>query len=94
MMGTRIRRVPASCCTAVCVHQFRFHCHRCRVKRIVLIRDDYSRVLFTVPNRDSVKVKTRGMRDSIWIYPGKTKVAEGNVVTDFLGNHCGQQECL
>lgn len=54
--------------------------------RIVIIRDDYSRILFTVPNRDSVKVKTRGMKDSVWIYPGKTRVAEGNVVRDALGN--------
>ena len=54
--------------------------------RIILIRDDYTRVPFTVPNRDSVKVKTRGMKDSVWIYPGKTKVAEGNVVLDFQGN--------
>jgi hypothetical protein len=54
--------------------------------KIVLIQNDYSRVLFTVPNRDSVKVKTRGMKDSVWIYPGKTRVAEGNVVADVLGN--------
>jgi hypothetical protein len=54
--------------------------------RIVLIRNDFSRVLFTVPNRDSVKIWTRGLRDSIWIYPGRTKVAEGNVVTDVQGN--------
>jgi hypothetical protein len=53
---------------------------------LVMIRDDYSRVPYTVPNRDSVKVKTRGMKDSVWIYPGKTKVAEGNVVTDYMGN--------
>ncbi len=54
--------------------------------RIILVRDDFSRVTFTVPNRDSVKIKTRGMRDSIWIYPGKTKLAEGNLVRDFQGN--------
>jgi hypothetical protein len=54
--------------------------------RIVLIQNDYSRVAFTVPNRDSVKVKTRGMKDSVWIYPGRTRVAEGNVVADVLGN--------
>jgi hypothetical protein len=57
-----------------------------RGSRIVLIRDDFSRVLYTVPNVDSVKVKTRGMRDSIWIYPGKTKVVEGNIVRDFQAN--------
>jgi hypothetical protein len=54
--------------------------------RIVLIGDDFSRLLFTVPSVDSVRVKTRGMRDSIWIYPGRTKVAEGNILTDFAGN--------
>jgi len=57
-----------------------------RGSRIVLIRDDFSRVLYTVPSVDSVKIKTRGMRDSVWIYPGKTKVVEGNVVRDFQGN--------
>jgi hypothetical protein len=54
--------------------------------RMVLIRDDFSRVPYTVPNRDSVKVWTHGMRDSIWIYPGRTRVAEGNVLRDFQGN--------
>lgn len=54
--------------------------------RIILIKNDFSRVTFTVPNRDSVKVFTRGMRDSIWIYPGKTKVAEGNIRSDLQGN--------
>jgi hypothetical protein len=54
--------------------------------RLVSILNDYSRVVFTVPNRDSVKVWTRGMRDSIWIYPNKTKLVEGNVVTDYAGN--------
>lgn len=56
-------------------------------QRLVLIRDDFSRVLFTVPNVDSVKVKTRGMPDSVWIRPGVTKrVAEGNIQFDFQGN--------
>ena len=54
--------------------------------RIVLIREDFSRVLFTVPNRDSVKIWTRGMKDSVWIRPGKTRVVEGNVIYDFSGN--------
>jgi len=53
---------------------------------IVLINSDYSRKIFTVPNTDSVKVWTLGMSDSVWIYPGKTKVVEGNVVTDAAGN--------
>jgi hypothetical protein len=54
--------------------------------RLILIQNDFSRVPFVVPNADSVKIYTRGMRDTIWIYPGKTKVVEGNVVTDQLGN--------
>ncbi len=53
---------------------------------IVLINSDYSRKIFTVPNVDSVKVWTLGMPDSIWIYPGKTKVVEGNVIKDAAGN--------
>ncbi len=55
-------------------------------ERIVLIRDDFARVLLTIPFVDSIRVKTRGMRDSIWIYPGRTVVAEGNVLTDFSNN--------
>jgi hypothetical protein len=53
---------------------------------IVLINSDFSRKIFTVPNVDSVKVWTMGMSDSIWIHPGKTKVAEGNVIKDAAGN--------
>lgn len=55
-------------------------------KVIILIRNDFSRFAYTVPNRDSVKIWTRGMRDSVWIYPGRTKVGEGNIVRDILGN--------
>ncbi len=54
--------------------------------QIVLIADDFTRTLFRVPNRDSVRVYTRGLEDSITIYPGVTRVAEGNVVLDFRGN--------
>lgn len=55
--------------------------------RLVLINPDYSRRLFTVPAVDSVKVWTRGMRDSVWIYPGRTRrKPEGNIVRDILGN--------
>ena len=53
-------------------------------KRIVLIRDDFQRTLYTVPNADSVQVYTRGK--SSWIYPGKTRVVEGNVLKDVQGN--------
>ena len=52
--------------------------------RIVLIRDDFTRVLYTVPNVDTVSVYTRGLR--VLLRPGITKVAEGNVVTDIAGN--------
>jgi hypothetical protein len=54
--------------------------------RIVMIKDDFSRVVLTVPAVDSFKVKTRGMKDSVWIKPGKTTVVEGNVVLDVQGN--------
>jgi hypothetical protein len=54
--------------------------------RLVMIQDDFSRSVITVPNVDAFRVKTRGMRDSIWIYPGKTRLAEGNVIRDAGGN--------
>ncbi len=57
-----------------------------RGQRIVLIQNDFTRVSYTVPSQDSVKIYTRGMKDSIWIYPGRTKVVEGNIVLDQLGN--------
>jgi hypothetical protein len=53
-------------------------------QRIVLIRDDYSRYLYTVPNVDTVTVYTRGLK--FLLRPGKTKVAEGNIVHDVQGN--------
>jgi hypothetical protein len=55
-------------------------------QRIVLIAEDFTRTVFIVPNVDSVKVWTRGLEDSIYIYPGVTTVVEGNVVLDFRGN--------
>jgi hypothetical protein len=48
--------------------------------KIVLINDDFSRTVMTVPST-TIKVKTRGA-DSITIVPGVTKLAEGNVVND------------
>jgi hypothetical protein len=53
-------------------------------QKIVLIRDDYSRVLYTVPNVDTVTIYTRGL--SFLLRPGKTKVAEGNILSDVQGN--------
>ncbi|HUL44661.1 MAG TPA: hypothetical protein VLY03_09920 [Bacteroidota bacterium] len=52
---------------------------------IVLIHNDFSRVLFHVGTQP-VKVITRGMKDSVLIIPGVTKVAEGNVYSDASGN--------
>ena len=49
-------------------------------KQIVLIRDDYSRFVYTIPSADSVLITTRGL--TRWIYPGKTWVSEGNVRSD------------
>jgi len=53
---------------------------------IILIAEDFTRSTYVVPNRDSVRIFTRGLKDSIWIYPGRTRVVEGNVVRDFQGN--------
>jgi hypothetical protein len=52
--------------------------------RIILIRDDFSRYVYTVPNVDTVTVYTRGM--SFLLRPGVTKVAEGNILRDIFGN--------
>ncbi len=52
--------------------------------QIVLINDDFSRSVFTIPATDSVQVTTRGL--TRWIYPGVTRVAEGNVVRDYMNN--------
>jgi hypothetical protein len=49
-------------------------------KQIVLIRDDYSRYVYTIPFADSVQITTRGL--TRWIYPGKTWVSEGNLRND------------
>jgi hypothetical protein len=53
-------------------------------KQIVLINDDFTRTLYTIPNVDSVQVHTRGL--TVWIHPGKTRVAEGNLLRDAQGN--------
>jgi hypothetical protein len=49
-------------------------------KQIVLIRDDFSRTVYTIPSVDSVLITTRGLTQ--WIYPGKTWVSEGNIRRD------------
>ncbi len=48
--------------------------------QIILIRDDYSRYIYTIPSLDSVQITTRGL--TRWIYPGTTRVSEGNVQSD------------
>jgi hypothetical protein len=54
-------------------------------QRIVLINDDFTRVPYTVPsNVDSVQIYTRGM--TFMLKPGKTRVAEGNRLSDPAGN--------
>lgn len=53
-------------------------------KKIVLINDDFSRTAYTIPNQASVTVHTRGLTETI--YPGVTKVVEGNVLYDPAGN--------
>jgi hypothetical protein len=47
-------------------------------QQIVLIRDDFSRYLFTVPNVDTITIYTRGLYRTI--RPGITRVAEGNEI--------------
>jgi len=51
-------------------------------QQIVLIDEDYTRHTYTVPNVDSVFVTTRGL--SMWIKPGKTRLAEGNEIQQIL----------
>ncbi len=53
-------------------------------KRIVLINDDFTRTVFQIPNQPTVTLHTRGLTQVIT--PGTTKVAEGNILTDFQGN--------
>jgi len=52
--------------------------------RLVLIQNDFTRTIYTVPNVDTVTVYTRGM--SVLLRPGSTKVAEGNIIRDLQGN--------
>ena len=55
-----------------------------RGARIVLVKDDFTRQTYTLPNADTVTVTTRGK--STLVRPGMTKVAEGNILRDALGN--------
>src|SRR5579862_975831 len=52
--------------------------------QIVLIDTNYVRSLYTVPSVDSVLVHTRGLYQ--WIFPGKTKVVEGNILYTDTGS--------
>ena len=51
--------------------------------QIILIDDKFNRTRYTVPDQDSVKVKTRGLTKMI--FPGKTYLVEGNIVLDEKG---------
>jgi hypothetical protein len=51
--------------------------------QVVLIDDQYNRTVFTIPDQDSVTVHTRGA--DFTIYPGQTKLVEGNIVYDAQG---------
>jgi hypothetical protein len=53
-------------------------------QKIVLIRNDYSRFVYTVPNTDTVTIYTRGL--TFLLRPGVTKVAEGNILRDVQNN--------
>lgn len=60
-------------------------------KQFVSIGNDFARFVFVIPNVDSLKIWTRGMRDSVWVYTNRggrtpTILTEGNIVTDFSGN--------
>ena len=52
--------------------------------KIVLIRNDFSRIVYVVPNADTVTIITRGL--SFLLRPGTTRVAEGNILRDIQGN--------
>ena len=47
---------------------------------------------YTIPNRDSVIVKTRGA--TIVIYPGKTYLMEGNIVYDLKGRELSNENAF
>ncbi|HCA79892.1 MAG TPA: hypothetical protein DEP53_09175, partial [Bacteroidetes bacterium] len=52
--------------------------------KIVLIGNDYTRQVYTVPSVDTVTVTTRGR--AFLLRPGITKVAEGNILRDVQQN--------
>ncbi len=54
-------------------------------KTIVLINNDYSRTLYTIPNVDSVQITTHNL--TRWIRPGITKVAEGNIINNKINDN-------
>jgi hypothetical protein len=59
---------------------------------VVLIDEQYNRKKYTIPNRDSVIVKTRGA--TIVIYPGKTYLMEGNIVYDLKGRELSNENAF
>ena len=50
--------------------------------KLVLIGRDYERTVVTLPSQDSTDYITLGMRNPVWIKPGETVLAEGNVLTE------------
>jgi hypothetical protein len=53
---------------------------------LISIQDDYSRIPITIPTGvDSFKAWTHGMKDSIWLVPGRTHLVEGNLIIDVTG---------
>ena len=59
---------------------------------VVLIDEQYNRKKYTIPNRDSVIVKTRGA--TIVVYPGKTYLMEGNIVYDLKGRELSNENAF
>ena len=50
--------------------------------KLVLIDADYERRVVTLPAADSTAYTTFGMRNPLWVKPGETVLAEGNVLTE------------
>jgi len=59
---------------------------------VILIDKEFNRKKYTVPNRDSVVVKTRGK--TLTIYPGKTTLVEGNIVYDSKGKELSNENAF
>lgn len=60
--------------------------------KVILIENGYTRKPFIIPDQDSVIVKTRGA--TLIIYPGKTKLVEGNPVINGRGKEIANPNAL